>query len=336
MGIARRKGLWAVAALVVGAGLFVLNSLADFDISRHNTIDHTFAVSGQTISGTLILPQDRPNPPVALIVHGDGPQDRFSGDGYLPLINTLVDAGIGVFTWDKPGVGQSTGSWLDQSMADRANEVLAAYHALRAEYGVAADRLGFLGFSQAGWVVPRVASEVTPAFTVLVGVAVDWQLQGDYYTRVRLRDEGMAEQDITAAVAAMAIDDDAKFAPGARAPDGLDPARFGFIQRNRLANATDDIATMQGPVLAIWGAQDLNVDPHANQAVYKTLFARPDLQEPMIWPDATHSLLRAGLFNTQLVEDWSPMTQALFVILGRRAYAPGALEQISTWINGHL
>jgi len=35
-----------------------------------------------------------------------------------------------VFSWDKPGVGASTGNWLHQSMSDRADETLSAINAL--------------------------------------------------------------------------------------------------------------------------------------------------------------------------------------------------------------
>ena len=72
-------------------------------------------------------------------------------------------------------------------MQDRAAEAMAAYLRVRSEPGVDAAKVGFLGYSQAGWVLPIVASRAQPAFTVIIGGAVNWRDQGAYYTRKRLQ-----------------------------------------------------------------------------------------------------------------------------------------------------
>ncbi|MGL9751641.1 MAG: alpha/beta hydrolase family protein [Symbiopectobacterium sp.] len=79
-----------------------------------------------------MLPDNKHNQPVVLLVHGDGAQDSWSDGGHLPLVNTLVAQGIGVVSWDKPGVAASTSNWLAQTLRDRADEVVAALHALSA------------------------------------------------------------------------------------------------------------------------------------------------------------------------------------------------------------
>ena len=38
----------------------------------------TFGFEGQTLAGTLALPDGEGPFPVAIFIHGDGPQDRFS------------------------------------------------------------------------------------------------------------------------------------------------------------------------------------------------------------------------------------------------------------------
>jgi hypothetical protein len=180
----------------IGAAFWVVRGLSDFDLTGHSIREVSFELDDAVLSGTLVMPMDATNPPIALIVHGDGAQDRFSAGGALPLINALVDAGIGVFTWDKAGVGESTGNWLDQTMEGRADEALAALQAISALDDTNLDQVGFLGFSQAGWVLPRVANQIVPAFTVLVGGAVSWRDQGTYYNRVRMGSEGVAEEEI--------------------------------------------------------------------------------------------------------------------------------------------
>ncbi|MCS5992147.1 hypothetical protein LNP02_28885 [Klebsiella variicola subsp. variicola] len=90
--------------------------------------------------------------------HGDRPQDRWSEGGYILLVNFLISQGIAVFSGDKPGVGQSTGNWLAQTMSDRSEEAVIALQKLREQPELKNSRGGYLGFSQAGWVVPLASS----------------------------------------------------------------------------------------------------------------------------------------------------------------------------------
>ena len=76
----------------IGAAFWVMRGLSDFDLSEHSVRDVSFQLGDTVLSGTLIMPRDVSSPPIAVIVHGDGAQDRFSNGGYFPLVNTLVDA----------------------------------------------------------------------------------------------------------------------------------------------------------------------------------------------------------------------------------------------------
>ena len=141
----RRARIVIAAVLALSAAIAALlcfSGLRDFSLESATTRTLTFHAGSDRLSGTLILPRDVAAPPVALFVHGDGPQDRYADDGYQPFINQLLDQGIGVFTWDKPGVSRSAGNWLDQSMQDRAAEAsrLPA-RALRTRRGCRQGRL---------------------------------------------------------------------------------------------------------------------------------------------------------------------------------------------------
>ncbi|AOK14983.1 peptidase [Burkholderia cepacia] len=327
-----------VLAPLVAFGAYALRGLSDFELNqsaRASTL--TFRSGSAELAGTLVLPACVPDAPIVLLIHGDGPRDRFSEDTYLPLVNSLLDAGIGVFAWDKQGTGRSGGDWLAQSMQDRANETIAAMARVRAVVGPA-HKIGLLGFSQGGWVVPRVANAVRPAFSVIVGGAVSWRRQGVYLTRQRMQREGAAPDRIDTRIAAELKSNDAIFGrPGERAdprarPD-IEPRRFGFIARNYLEDASQALATMHGPVLAVWGAQDRNVDPVDEANAYSRAFGNRADRRVVIVPDATHALLRAGWFDYQLESDWPSWKKLLFMSLGRRAYEPGALGMIAGWIN---
>ncbi|WP_236319091.1 alpha/beta hydrolase family protein [Pseudomonas canadensis] len=331
-------GVAGICAVLLGLTVFVLQNLSDMAFSNARVSTLTFRSGGAQLVGTLALPPDVQAGPIVLIIHGDGPMDRFASDGYFPLINSLLDAGIGVFTWDKQGGGQSTGNWLNQSMSDRATEALAALALVREQKGVVADKVGFLGFSQGGWVIPRAASEGDPGFSVIVGAAVNWRRQGMYYTRVRMADEGRTQDEIDAAVKVEYAKNDRVFGASDQTynPDlfpHMDAAHFNFVQKNYNEDVTAALKTMKGPVLAIWGALDLNVDTSEDSRLYRDLFAGIRQRQTVVIPNATHSLLRASLFNYQLVTQWPVWKEYLFAGLGRHAYAPGSLALITRWIK---
>ena len=320
-----RLALALLCVLGLGFGFVVLR-LLDHDLSRRGQEIVRF----QGIEGTIWMPDETPRAAVAL-VHGDGPQDRTSGDGYAPFINTLLDAGIAVLSWDKPGVAASEGNWLDQSMADRADETAGALDLLAGRFeGLP---VGALGFSQAGWVLPQLTAEDAD-FIVLIGAAVSWQAQGAYYTETRLRAEGLEGAALEAALEEAQRGDATLFDRTATTSDllsGLSADRWRFIRINRFSDARADLEQLDIPLFAIWGAEDLNVDPEANSAIYRDLVDHPDSQI-IVWPDATHGLLDAQHYNWQLTEQWPQSTRLRFAWDGSAAYAPGVLAAITDWI----
>ena len=323
----------AALAVAITLGLWLLCGHADFEIAPPPRItDHIVPAGANQLAGTLVLPTDIATPPIALIVHGDGPQDRWSADTYLPLVNTLLDAGIGVFSWDKPGIGQSTGHWLDQSMADRTAEATAALAYLRDNQGIAPKRLGYLGFSQAGWVMPTARVQADAAFTVLIGPAINWRIQGAYYTAKRLQQQGLPPLQIDQRVAAELAQNDRIFAGDRTRPANMPQDRFAFVRKNYDVDATADIAAMTTPTLVLLGADDLNVNPVNSARIYLGHLPENPAHQVQIIPNATHGLLRSGPYNYQLPSEWSGLSQLRFLAAGRRAFAPGALDLLTTWI----
>lgn len=328
-----RAGI-TVACLVMATVFVVLWRLDTYGLDRRVSEPFAFEANGLLLAGTLWLP-DHAATAAVVLAHGDGPQDRTSQQGYDPLINTLLDAGIAVVSWDKPGIGGSQGHWLSQSMADRSVNVRSAVCALRSK--LQGIPVGVLGFSQAGWVLPRL----TPGsadFLVLVGAAVSWQRQGDYYTRTRLERTGLSEPDIERVMAQVAADDERLFTsshvPPANLLGSMSPERWAFVRRNLHEDATHDLKKLEVPVLAMWGAEDLNVNPAVNAEIYrKTVGGNHPANRIEVIPDASHGLLRAVPYNTQLTSEWSWLTTLRFLMEGRHAYAPGALETITEWVH---
>ena len=75
-------------------------------------------------------------------------------------------------------------------MSDRSEEAVVALQKLREQPELKNSRGGYLGFSQAGWVVPLASQPTAADFTVLIGAAINWRNQGVYYTEQHLKDYG--------------------------------------------------------------------------------------------------------------------------------------------------
>ena len=128
----------------------------------------TLESSGARLAATVRLPtaglaKARPPYPGAVLVHGSG---RVTGIELLESAGRrLVALGSAVLAYDKRGVGGSTGEYtsIGPANSDRmfgllADDALAGIAALKARRDVDASRVGFVGFSQAGWITPLAAS----------------------------------------------------------------------------------------------------------------------------------------------------------------------------------
>ena len=126
---------------------------------------HTQAVSfenrGARLAGTLYLP-DRPGKVPGIVwVHGAGPMTRGMN---ASIIMHFVQTGYAVLMFDKRGVGESTGKFMSGDSAISpdnvdllASDAAAALTVLANRAEVRADKVGFVGVSQAGWITPRAA-----------------------------------------------------------------------------------------------------------------------------------------------------------------------------------
>ena len=326
------KILIGLGCLIV-ISVFTLVRLQDFDFSTRAAYTIRFNHLNDQLEGTLLLPGENKTPPVVLIVHGDGAQNRWSDDGYAPLVNDLLDQGIAVFSWDKPGVGASQGNWLAQLMADRAAEAAAALNRLRSEPILTNSPMGFLGFSQAGWVVPQASTLGHADFAVLVGPAVNWRNQGLYYLRQRLVEQGMTTSEINKTELYEASLFDIKFTPQhAAALCDSSCTRQDFERRNSQVDAKQAIASMQTPVMILMGQNDKNVSPKESLDVWSELLPKQTYRCTRMIPSATHGLLRSTWFDYQLPNQWPWYKKLIFLIYGRDSYAPDALRSISSWV----
>lgn len=335
------KSIWFYSGFITLIFVIIIScgQYSDFELDDHASVitPINFVSKTDTLSGTLILPDQNNIKAVAIFVHGDGAQDRFSNSGYLPLINSLLDAGIGVYTWDKAGVGESRGNWLLQSMQDRADEAQIALQVIQDKFINTDIKIGYLGFSQAGWVIPIAATQSKPDFSVIIGGAVNWRAQGAYYHQVRLKADNIGDKEITRRVSEQLQQDDRVFGVNGShdisAQGDMSDDRFYFVIQNYLSDSSKDLPHMNGRVLAMFGELDLNVDAPKNACLYKNLLGNHVDKTVTLFPNASHGLLKAPFFNYQLENQWPWWKQILFIYQGRDSYSSGALNYLTAWIT---
>jgi alpha-beta hydrolase superfamily lysophospholipase len=145
-----------------GAGAApALPPYADTTRSRETTV--SFGKPDWRLEGTLTLPRSFERPPVLILVHGSGPNDRDETLGpnkpFRDLALGLAARGIAVFRYDKRTLTHrakftSPTITLEDEVIDDA---LLAAAEMRRQPGVDSNRVYMLGHSLGGFLVPEIS-----------------------------------------------------------------------------------------------------------------------------------------------------------------------------------
>ena len=273
-----------------------------------------FRHGSDLLAGTLFLPPKVGPHPAVVLVLGSGAQDRTYGGTGTTLGKHFACHGSACLSWDKPGVGKSTGDYNRQTFHDRAEEALAAVRFLRARTDIQVDRIGLWGHSQGGMLAPLIASmskEVAFLIEVSGWQGPAWQ-QDAVRVEAELRADGFAEADVSTAItfAKRRMD----WIRGSGSFEELDRAQdlveglpwFSYVHRCDRATfygarrcVNDDISPfwekVRCPVLVIYGDKDTSSGPPDRlMAIIRSGLAKAgnrDVTEK-IFADADHSLCR--------------------------------------------
>lgn len=296
-----------------------------------------FEHGNHTLSGRYLEPtNNQPVKAVLLFVHGDG-ATAYDADGYYELLwRPLRSKGYAVVSWDKPGVGGSTGNWLKQSMTDRQSEVLAAIRAVKNKFKVATENIGLIGFSQAGWVVPAIANNSkNVGFVIGIGFATNWIDQGHYFVKTRHSLLGDSNSEIEQAVHSyVRAIEFFKTSPTYEQfiefenPPKMSLERFQFVLENFQSDALEDYKHIKVPSLFIWGRNDLNVDSKKEFSRWQD--KKNKLVTTKLIHEASHAMLNSNLFNTQNfgVKQWLKL-----IWYEERALAPEFIPNVILWLE---
>jgi uncharacterized protein len=291
----------ALSALVLaGCGDEERTVSAEFGPPRQlgdrTTIDVRFESRGETLAGTLDLPDGKGPHPTLVWVHGSGPETRDRGSTYY---GGLLEPQYAIFAFDKRGVGESEGNCCALDFDLLADDVVAAVDAVRERDEVDDDAVGLMGLSQGGWIAPLAAdrSDATSFAVIISGPAVSIGEEAEY---------------------SQLTGDDACVSP----PNS--PEQISELMREEEPSGFDPrpvLARLEIPVLWLYGALD------KSQPVEKDLTVLEPLREDgkdftiVVFPKADHGL--------QMTETGSCAEGTSGDLVG------GVAETINRWLEDH-
>lgn len=317
-----------------------------------------FEFEGFTLNGVLNQPPSRAPKGIVLIVHGAGRTDAIARRMYLDVRSEMTKAGYATYMWDKMGCGRSEGAFdYNQPVANSAQEVIAAIKALPAKGVPGADKIGLWGISRAGWINPLVIQEYKDIKFWISVSGVDAKENFGYLLRENLRIEGMPEDSVELIVqewkmgnALVHAGADYQMAQAAtsnlqqnafmqRFNNGRVPseeAYYNFQKTFRLQAFDEEsslpiyiedfdaiLASVNCPVLAIFGEKDKNVDWRKTKALYERTIASNTNLTIRTFPDGNHNLFQCktgGFYEMQ--DDGLPWNRA-----------EGYLKSMSDWLK---
>lgn len=217
-----------------------------------------FAVDGQTVVGTLSLPDGAPAP-VVLLFHGfTGSRDELAVAGteegvFSRTARLLREGGIASLRIDFRDSGESDGAFEFTTYERQVADGLAALAWLAAEPRVQGDRIALIGWSQGGLVATGVAGRSGAPDAVALWAAVADPLP-----------------TMTTFIGAEVIATGLAAGPDQAVPITLPwgatiALRRGFFEGVTTFSPTTEIAAYAGPLFVAHGTRDDVVPPAAAQ-----------------------------------------------------------------------
>jgi pimeloyl-ACP methyl ester carboxylesterase len=296
-----------------------------------NSIEVKFASGDNELAGTLYLPKGKGPHPGLVMLQGSGPADRDSGGYFPPIRDHFVSTGLAVLSWDKPGIGESTGHWTDQTFFDRADDAIAGLDSLRTHAAIDDAHVGIWGHSQGGWVGPLTASQYPDLAFLVVnsGPGVDAHVQDLYGTEHTMRARGASDDEVALALefmrslhdaalqgipfeeVATRLLEPARGAPGFDYFGEVDPAEWNFLVVNsqRLYEPVEPLERIRCPILAIFGEADVLVPVDVSVKIFESAQASAPNRDitTVVFPGADHRIKIDGEFAPgyfEAITDW--------------------------------
>lgn len=288
--------------------------------------------------------------PTVLLLGGSGPGQR--GD-ITPFMQRLLGDGIAVVEYDKRGVGQSTGQFVD-TLENMETDAAAAVRYLRSQPEVDPSRIALVGHSQGGAVAPAVAARdrgiaaivmfagpVAPPLTPGPGHEINLVILKDMLARHGA--EPAAIKQVSEAAERL-FEAEVRKAPEAELAPLREAAIEGFIacKFNRsqaegalatlnsivlealTAHFEETLAKVRAPVLALFASDDVHVVTSRNMPAAKAALRGN--------PDATVIEIADVDHWFRHVRNVSPLEKSYSGSIA----APEVIKLAADWLDAHL
>jgi pimeloyl-ACP methyl ester carboxylesterase len=246
-----------------------------------------------------------------VLIGGSGPADRHNDGLFDSLRDHLVSAGVAVLSYDKRGVGGSTGTWAMATVDDLAGDAAAALERLRDQPGVSAGGVGLLGHSEGGWVALRVCANLANStFLILNSCPAVSFIESEVFALTTSGvDDGVARtvfDQLLAAVqdgeglgGAQRILEGHQSEPWYGALEGfeLDDDSWAQMRAWCSYDPHDDLERLTTPTLAVFGELDPLVPIPSSLELYRrTAVQAKRLQRTLVFAGADHRIQTDGGF----------------------------------------
>lgn len=254
-------------------------------------------VGGDTLSATLIAPDDDPDAPVVLMLPAFGvPKDGLPIEGtgeklFERAATSLSEAGFASLRIDYRGTGESGGAPSDVTLQRHVEDGIAALDWIK-DQADAHVSFAVLGWSMGGAIAPAVARGADADALIMLNPALDL---GPAFTF------GIGVDQMRAALAEGATAD----LPGAEGASAT-PLPAAFLRSTLEILPQADLALFEGPVFMAAGTQDAIV------------FPQPELAEAALsYHSGPHELMVQPMDHFFNIAKGSGQSDAVFEAVGR-------------------
>ncbi len=286
------------------------------DIQR----EHLFIPSdGVRLEADLLIPvggNERKGAVIFIVGSGPVPYQAYFGITQKYVQDVFLPRDTAVLFVNKRGVGESEGNWKHQGFQGRSDDLYAAVQFLKQHDAIDPTRIGIIGHSQGGYVVPITASqhEDVAFFISLVGsTRIVWeQMEDDTENTFRCQGyEGDELQKI--------VDSSMKWARFEANVGKFLPLGEAYIQARIMDyDPRQTLQTVKSPGLLVFAENDPTVPAEINLARFDEIFNGNPLQnlQTVTISGAYHTFHLTGLCLTSYDEFLSaPLSDELVEVL---------------------
>jgi len=278
--------------------------------------------------------------PLIVILSGSGLNTRYECN---KIINFFASIGFIVFSYDKRGVGESTGNCTTATFQELSSDVIAMVKELSKNPNVDAKNIFLWGHSQGGWLAPLSANncDLIKGVITVSGPTDGAGAQTTYAIKNFLRTNGYSKKEIDEAEDWMNTITrvmDAK-GEGYEKIEQLLPiikqkrwSDFVTIPKSKADllswggyyyNPIVELKKLKIPLLACFGGNDINVDGKGNAKTLRKLSHATKINQSTILflPDGDHDMILGptGDFDIDLPY--------------QTGYSPKYLDEMKKWIE---